>query len=418
MGTSYKKKMGGKFEQLFEDKEAYFSDGYEKSAEYNPEIAYERYLSSRSDEPTVIKTRKNVSKIAKYIDFKKNITAEMILNKDTQFMIFRVLGSGIIGSKEANGHTIRFYDFAFNERWCRVFEPKERPLALGKNRFLDYGDSAVVNLCMERDVTVSSYGEVCCLSLTDGASKWSASFPHAVDSIEKESDSTLLVLASGTLYRLSALTGEVLQTLSTGFENRLRKHFTFMADEYCFLFSIVNKLMHVVDLECFSIVKTLDLQDRKETFYHNEMLKIDRSVYFQMNASSYQKITAEVNLDTLDLTYEDEHQPNLNISIPTKGYEPITITTEGEYLGDLLRYLEFTVLELAEREGNQGRGLSFNKHFDGVISVTCLNTDADGFSLDDCFRRLKYVIENDAASWGIFCGKGKNPITFEYKFES
>lgn len=246
---------------------------------------------------------------------------------------------------------------------------------------------------------------------------WSKSFPHVVDGLEKESDETFLALVSGKLHRISASTGENLLSLDTGFENAINKHFSIMADEYCFIFSQAQKLVHIVELASFKIKKTLNLTDRKEVLIEKGLTKIGRSVYFCMNASGFQKLIFEINLDTLDLTFEEEPQPDLNISIPTEGYEPITIETDGEYIGDLIRYLDFTALEIAEREGDVGRGLGSNKHFNGVILVTCLNTDADGFNLDDSFRRLKYAIEKETASWGMRCGKGITPITFEYQFE-
>jgi hypothetical protein len=124
---------------------------------------------------------------------------------------------------------------------------------------------------------------------------------------------------------------------------------------------------------------------------------------------------AEIDLDTLDMTPEYEPEPNLNIQIPNEGYAPITMTTDGEYLGDLLRYVEFTALELTAREGNEGRGLGCNKHFNGEIQITCRNTETDGFNAEECFGRLKDAIEREASSWGMRCGRREQPITFSYK---
>jgi len=332
---------------------------------------------------------------------------------------FKACSRGIISTFLIDDQleSIDFYSF----KWLKLWNYKgkrNKPLMANFDWLLEFQSGLVMNWTMERDAKTTSSGEIHCISIDDGSLLWTQRFPHQVDSLQKENDDTFLALASDKLYRLASATGDVIATLDTGFSNILNSHFLFIADEFCFAFNSEEQIMHIIHLDEFRIVDTLNMQGRKERFATYAPKKIGRKVYVSIKLSGFQQMLAEIDLDALDLNFEYEHQPNLNIVVPTDGYGPITMTADGEYLGDLLRYIEFTAVELAEREGNEGRSLGSNKHFNGVISVTCRNTDTDGFNLEDCFRRLKAAIERETNRWGMRCGKGKNPITFEYRFES
>ncbi|TCS36775.1 hypothetical protein BCF53_12249 [Reinekea marinisedimentorum] len=334
---------------------------------------------------------------------------------------FRIFRNGIFSSRALIGEgkdCFSYYDLNWEEQWSFI-GARNKPLMHLFDWVVEVQDNLIMNWTMERKSQQTSNGELRCLSTSGGSLIWSQVFPHQVDSIQKENEETVLVLSSSKLYRLNAKTGNIIAELNTGFANLVKSHYLFLADEFCFVVNTKERIALIVQLDNFCIVDTLDLAAHKLAFgNHSEPLKIGRNVHFRFNASGFQELIAEINLDTLDLTFEEEHQPSLQVTIPNEGYSPITIATDSEYIGDLLRYVEFTALELAEREGNEGRGLAHNKHFNGVISITGKDIDSDGFNLDDCFRRLKNAVEKECGEWGMRCGRGKNPITVEYQFES
>jgi len=363
---------------------------------------------------------------------KRRDTSVIILDLETrgyktlkcdEYSFFYVIDGACYRWLSFDDNEIVKYDSDLNEIWKYEYQGQDPRVMRPIKKYVDYKATVIFNISAVPKGKLlddlAAQGELSSLSKEDGSVNWHRTFPIQVDDCQRLTEDTLVLFSGNELFVLDGDSGETVSVIPTGLNMQTTSVFIIVMSPHVYLFSKAENVLQIYDIESMDCLRQIEGTECGGNFYYEPKM-VGGKLFVPLGAGSYCSPLLVIDGDDIYSPIEHEVEPEFCISTPDADNPAIIMEVNHPCLGDVLRLAEIYALEHAEKQGNEGRRLGSNPHFDGRVILKYSGCIADRKEAIEKLDILKERFDFYAQDSVYICrsGDGSRYATLEYELES